>query len=113
MSAPAETPTHPTVDRELLQQRIEQVCRVMSAHAGGIELLDVSSNGAVRLRFNGMCTGCLFRPLTMQGTIEPALLEVPGVTTVEAAGARLSHEATTRMHHYLKNSKPPLPPLQQ
>jgi Fe-S cluster biogenesis protein NfuA len=93
--------TATAVDRELLAERIEQVCRVMGAHAGAIELLDVSPAGGVRVRFTGMCTGCLFRPLTMMGTIEPALLQVPGVTSVEAAGARISAEAAERMRRYM------------
>jgi Fe-S cluster biogenesis protein NfuA len=95
------------VDREALDARIGQVSAAIGAHAGAIELLDVSEAGAVRVRFTGMCTGCLFRPLTMMGTVEPALLEVPGVTAVEAAGTRVSAEAAARMRHYLGDAGPP------
>jgi Fe-S cluster biogenesis protein NfuA len=95
------------VDRDRLAARIDQVSTVMGAHAGAIELLGVSDTGAVRVRFTGMCAGCLFRPLTMKGTVEPALLEVPGVTAVEAAGTRISEEAASRMRHYLGDAGPP------
>jgi Fe-S cluster biogenesis protein NfuA len=101
------------VDREALLARIDQVSAAIGAHAGAIELLELSETGSVRVRFTGMCTGCLFRPLTMMGTVEPALLEVPGVTAVEAAGTRISAEATTRMRHYLGDAgPPPLPGVQ-
>jgi Fe-S cluster biogenesis protein NfuA len=89
------------VDRAALEQRIVDVCRVMSAHAGAIELLDVSPLGAVRVRFTGMCAGCMFRPLTMRGTIEPALRAVPGVSAVAADGARISEEAAERLRRYI------------
>ena len=95
------------IDRAALAARVDQVATVMGAHAGAIELLEVSDAGAVRVRFTGMCTGCMFRPLTMKGTVEPALLEVPGVTAVEAAGTRISAEAAARMRHYLGDAGPP------
>jgi Fe-S cluster biogenesis protein NfuA len=105
MSASA---TAESVDRAALDRRIDAVCRLMSAHAGAIELIDVSVQGAVRVRFTGMCTGCPFRPLTMRGTIGPALSEVPGVTAVHADGARISEEAAERLEFYLGASASPL-----
>jgi Fe-S cluster biogenesis protein NfuA len=101
------------IDHAALLARIDQVSAAIGAHAGAIELLAVNEAGTVRVRFTGMCTGCLFRPLTMIGTVEPALLGVPGVTAVEAAGTRISTEAATRMRHYLGDAgPPPLPTLQ-
>ncbi len=97
-AAPAAAPP---IDRAALEQRIDEVCRLMSAHAGAIELVEVSSRGAVRVRFTGMCAGCLFRPLTMRGTIEPALRAVPGVSAVAADGARISEEAAERLRRYM------------
>jgi Fe-S cluster biogenesis protein NfuA len=85
------------VDRAAVERRVEEISRVMAVHAGAIELLDVAQDGAVRVRFTGMCQGCPMRPLTMLGTIEPALMAVPGITTVSADGARVSTEAAERM----------------
>jgi Fe-S cluster biogenesis protein NfuA len=99
----------PPVDRAALELRIDEVCRLMSAHAGAIQLVDVSALGAVRVRFTGMCTGCMFRPLTMRGTIEPALAGVTGVTAVHADGARISEEAAERLHRYMGDEAPRLP----
>ena len=91
----------PAIDRAALERRIDEVCRLMSAHAGGIELVGVSAAGAVRVRFTGMCMGCTLRPLTMRGTILPALSEIAGVTAVDADGTRISEEAAARLAGYL------------
>jgi Fe-S cluster biogenesis protein NfuA len=99
------------VDTALLERRIGQVRAVMRAHAGAIDLVEVTPAGVVRVRFTGMCAGCPFRPLTMRGTILPALSELPGVTGVEAAGARISDEAAARVQRYLGDRAPRLPPL--
>jgi Fe-S cluster biogenesis protein NfuA len=99
----------PPVDHVALERRIDDVCRLMSAHAGAIELVDVSASGAVRVRFTGMCTGCMFRPLTMRGTVAPALSAIAGVTAVHADGARISEEAAERLHRYVDDEGPRLP----
>jgi Fe-S cluster biogenesis protein NfuA len=105
VTAPAQ------VDRAALAQRIRQVCAVMRSHAGAIELVGVDAAGVVELRFTGMCQGCPFRPLTMHGTIIPALLAVPGVTEVWAAGARISEFAQERLRAALGDRPPHLPAL--
>jgi Fe-S cluster biogenesis protein NfuA len=97
------------VEHGQVAARIEEVRVLMSAHAGGVELIDVSPRGGVRLRFTGMCAGCPYRPLTMEGTIRPALESVPGVTSVQAAGARVSDEALARMRRYLGRTTLPSP----
>jgi hypothetical protein len=58
-----------------------------------------------------MCQGCPFRPLTMHGTIIPALLEVTGVSEVWAAGARISEFAQARLRAALGDHPPRLPAL--
>jgi Fe-S cluster biogenesis protein NfuA len=83
----------------------------MSVHAGAIELLGVSAGGVVRVRFTGMCQGCPFRPLTMHGTIIPALIAVPGVTKVLADGARISDEAAARLAKMVVDLPTPLGPV--
>lgn len=99
------------VDQAALEQRIRQVCAVMRSHAGAIELVGVDPVGVVELRFTGMCQGCPFRPLTMHGTIVPALLDVGGVTEVWAAGARISEFAQERLRTALGDHPAHLPAL--
>ena len=86
-----------SIDRAQLQRRIESLNVLIDSHAGGIELSDVAADGRVTIRFTGMCTGCDYRQLTTVGTVEPALLDVPGVTAVTVAGARVSEEALARI----------------
>lgn len=99
------------VDRTTLEQRIRQVNAVMRSHAGAIELVGADPHGVVEVRFTGMCQGCPFRPLTMHGTIIPALLDVPGVTEVWAAGARISEFAQDRLRAALGDRPTHLPAL--
>jgi Fe-S cluster biogenesis protein NfuA len=77
-------------------ERLEELRPALDAHAGGVELVGVEE-GVVRLRFTGMCTGCHLRPLTMASTIRPALLDLEGITAVEAEGSRISAEAEARL----------------
>jgi Fe-S cluster biogenesis protein NfuA len=79
-----------------VEQRVAELATVLSAHAGGIELVD-ASDGVVRLRFTGMCTGCPLRPLTTASTVRPALLALDGVDSVEIEGSRISAEAEARL----------------
>jgi Fe-S cluster biogenesis protein NfuA len=85
------------MDQRPVERRVSEVSRLLGAHAGGIELERLDEQGRVGIRFTGMCTGCLFRPVTLATTIRPALLEVDGVTGVEAAGVRVSEHAARRL----------------
>ena len=73
--------------------RLELVERVLASHAGGVQLVEVSGDGLVRLRFTGMCAGCMLKPLTMAAVVAPALSDIAGVTGVDAAGTRVSGQA--------------------
>ena len=90
-----------SICRRALEARIAEVNALMRAHAGGVELLDVSDDGTVSVRFAGKCTGCELRPVTMAGTIRPALLAVEGVSRVATVGARISEEAEQRLAQML------------
>jgi Fe-S cluster biogenesis protein NfuA len=81
----------------VVRERLDHLSRLMSTHAGGLELVRLDPDGSVTVSFTGMCTGCPFRPLTMAGTIRPGLLAIDGVTSVRAAGARISDEAEERL----------------
>jgi Fe-S cluster biogenesis protein NfuA len=80
-----------------LMEALDQVNRRLAAHAGGVRLEGVSNAGVLRLRFTGMCAGCLIKPLTMSTVVEPALERVEGVTGIEMPGARVSPAAAARL----------------
>jgi Fe-S cluster biogenesis protein NfuA len=80
-----------------VERRVKEVSAVLYAHAGGIELDHVDEGGRVHVKFTGSCTGCPYRPVTMATTIRPGLLQIEGVTGVEATGSRISEEAERRL----------------
>lgn len=82
----------------MIEARVAELSARIAAHAGGLELDHVAADGTVTVRFTGMCTGCPYRPLTMAGTVRPALLAIDGVTRVEAVGSRISEEAERRLN---------------
>lgn len=85
------------INRVQLQQRFDAINVLIRAHAGEIELAGVSPDGVVSVRYTGMCAGCDYRPVTTAGTVEPALLDVTGITGVKVLGAHISEEATARI----------------
>ena len=80
-----------------LEVALEAVNRRLAGHAGGIRLDRVTDDGELRMRFTGMCAGCLNKPLTMATVVAPALERVEGVTQVHAPGARVSPAAARRL----------------
>jgi Fe-S cluster biogenesis protein NfuA len=86
---------------QAIEARVAEISRLMDVHAGGIELLEVSDDGVVRLRFTGMCAGCPNRPLTTAWAVKPGLLDLDGITRVEIEGSRISAEAEERLLRYI------------
>ena len=55
----------------------------VQADGGDVELVDVSTDGVVRVRFHGACVGCPSSSVTLQVGIERNLKQyVPQVTSV-------------------------------
>lgn len=55
----------------------------IKADGGDVELVDVSTDGVVRVRFHGACVGCPSSSVTLQVGIERNLKQyVPQVTSV-------------------------------
>ena len=62
---------------------IELIRPAVQADGGDIELVDVSPEGVVQIRFHGACHGCPSSKMTLQYGIERNLREqVPEVTRV-------------------------------
>lgn len=96
------------VDAELFDRRLAEVSRRLVAHAGGVELVDLTADGRVLLKYTGLCTGCPYRPLTSAVTVRPMLMQVPGITAVEIQGSRISEEAERRLADHLSACAPNL-----
>lgn len=91
LSADEDVGIEPIVDR------VNMINNLLAQHAGGIELADIDDEGRIKLKFTGMCTGCLYRPITMSATIRPALMEIDGVSEVEAPGSRIDEDARQKL----------------
>jgi Fe-S cluster biogenesis protein NfuA len=69
--------------REKVQGVINLIRPAVQADGGDIELVDVSSEGVVQIRFHGACHGCPSSTMTLQHGIERNLREkVPEITAV-------------------------------
>ncbi len=69
--------------RERVQGVINLIRPAVQADGGDIELVDVSTDGVVQIRFHGACHGCPSSTMTLQHGIERNLRErVPEVTGV-------------------------------
>ena len=69
--------------REKVQDVINLIRPAVQADGGDIELVDVTGEGVVHIRFHGACHGCPSSMLTLQHGIERNLRErVPEVTRV-------------------------------
>jgi len=64
----------------------EVVNPALSAHGGGVELVDVSDEeGKVKVRLTGACYGCAGAQMTLKGFVERELKKrLPAVKSVEA-----------------------------
>lgn len=86
---PATTPTQPGQKPDSIRERVLSIINLIrpavQADGGDIELVDVTADGVVQIRFHGACHGCPSSNLTLQMGIERNLREkVPEVTQVIA-----------------------------
>ena len=74
-----------TALRSDVERVMQKIRPGVQLDGGDIELVEVTADGAVRIRFLGACIGCPSAPMTLQHGIERTLRdEIPLVTTVEA-----------------------------
>ena len=75
--------TQATPLRERVQSVINLIRPAVQADGGDIELVDVTPQGVVQIRFHGACIGCPSSTMTLHTGIERNLRErVPEVTQV-------------------------------
>jgi Fe-S cluster biogenesis protein NfuA len=75
--------TEPKTIKEKVQGVINLIRPAVQADGGDIELVDVSADGIVSIRFHGACHGCPSSNLTLQDGLQRNLVaRVPEVTKV-------------------------------
>ena len=85
MAASISTP--PTADsvKSRVQSVIDWLRPILQSDGGDLELVDVSSQGVVQVRFHGACVGCPSSSVDLKHGIERNIREkVPEVTQVIA-----------------------------
>ena len=64
----------------------EEVRPMLSTHGGGIELVEVTPDGTVKVKLTGGCSACPSAQATMTQVVESAIKsKVPQVKKVETA----------------------------
>ncbi|QNN25522.1 NifU family protein [Planctomycetales bacterium ZRK34] len=72
-----------------MRQRVEEVIQMIrpsvQSDGGDIELVDITDEGVVQIRFHGECVGCPSSSMTLQHGVEKNVrARVPEVTSVVA-----------------------------
>lgn len=71
--------------REKVLEAIEKVKPMLAADGGSLELVEITSDGIVKVRLTGACGGCPMSQMTLKMGIERILKkEVPEIKSVEA-----------------------------
>lgn len=71
--------------REKVEKALNKIRPSLQADGGDVELIEVTSEGVVKVRLTGACGGCPMATLTLRAGIETVLKrEVPQVKSVEA-----------------------------
>ncbi len=73
--------------KEKVMAVLDEIRPSLQADGGDVELVDVSSDGVVKVKLTGHCGTCPFALMTLKGGIERILKqEVPEVKEVTAIG---------------------------
>jgi Fe-S cluster biogenesis protein NfuA len=85
---------------DILESEIRPLLKI---HGGGVDLLELTEDGVVRLEFQGACRGCALQSVTYAIGIRQRLLEVSGIEEVVMKGVRLSNAALDRTASFYKS----------
>jgi Fe-S cluster biogenesis protein NfuA len=97
---------HDTLTATVLVVLDTQIRPLLAVHGGGLELIEVTPAGEVRLAFEGACRGCSLKSVTYALGIRQKLMPVSGITEVAVEGVRLSRAALERAARMYANQSP-------
>ncbi|KWT91878.1 NifU family protein [Candidatus Magnetominusculus xianensis] len=73
------------LDRAQVENSLNQIRPALQRDGGNVELVDVTSDGIVKVKLMGACGSCPMSMMTLKGGIEAKLKsDLPGVKAVEA-----------------------------
>lgn len=71
--------------REKVEAALNKIRPLLQADGGDVELVEITSDGTVRVKLTGACRGCPMSQLTLKMAIEKALKQdIPDVKEVVA-----------------------------
>lgn len=71
--------------REKVEKALAKIRPMLKADGGDVELVDVTSDGIVKVRLKGACMGCPMSQMTLKAGIEKQLMaDVPEIKEVIA-----------------------------
>ncbi len=62
-----------TINRDDVQNALEEIRPALQADGGDVELIDVQEDGTVLVRLQGACQGCPMSQLTLSNGVERVL----------------------------------------
>jgi len=72
--------------REKIEEVLEEIRPSLQADGGGVELLEITDEGVVKVRLTGACGNCPMSTYTLKIGIEQKLKElIPEIKSVEQA----------------------------
>lgn len=78
---------HPDDDETRIRRALDKVRPYLRSHGGDVELIGITSEGAVRLRLDGSCKSCPSSAMTLKLAVENAVYEAaPNITAIVADG---------------------------
>ncbi len=70
--------------KERVEKALEKIRPMLQRDGGDIELVDVQSDGVVKVKLTGACSGCPMSTMTLKNAIEATLKEeISEVKSVE------------------------------
>lgn len=71
--------------RQRVQTALDRIRPALHADGGDASIVEITSDGVVRLELKGACGGCAMSTMTLRNGIERVIkAEVPEITAVEA-----------------------------
>ena len=71
--------------KEKIEIALDKIRPSLMADGGNVELVDVTSDGVVKVRLTGACGGCAMSQMTLKQGVERVIREeVPGINEVVA-----------------------------
>ena len=71
--------------RDLVEKSLNKIREMLAADGGSIELVDVTSDGVVKVRLTGACGCCPMSQMTLKNGVERILKEeIPQIKEVVA-----------------------------